>query len=560
LRKALEFGWLDREQTEMGISRYNRLGRQAALQGARESMVLLKNDLSLLPLNKQQIKSIAVIGPNAYPAKSVGGGSAHVVPFGAVSFLEGVSNYLGTAGQTYFSRGLPTLHEMAFMTRFMSAEKSGDPGLTVEYFEAPEPRGNPLATRIEPRIHLGFSGGFMAFFEPTGASSSGIPDTWNSVRWSGYLTPGTAGPHEVFVQAPGDGNGYRLYIDDKLVIDRWLFPTAIPDFTNVVLDATPHKIKFEYVRWQNRYGVGGTPRLRLGITPTASMIQADAKAIAAKADAVVLAVGFDLETESEANDRTFRLPPGQEQLIQEIAAVNKNTIVVLTSGGAVDMNSWLDKVRAVLQVWYPGQEGGTALAEVLFGDVNPSGRLPVTFERRWEDNPVYDSYYPPPGSKRVEYKEGVFVGYRGYEKKGVKPLFPFGHGLSYTTFKYQGLSITPVEGNNSSGPRFEISFDIQNTGSRGGSEVAQVYVADGHARIPRPAKELKGFVKVNLRPGETRRVSVTLDGRSFAYYDTGAKQWRAEPGAFKVLVGHSSEQIELRGNLTLTAAQASAIR
>jgi beta-glucosidase len=224
------------------------------------------------------------------------------------------------------------------------------------------------------------------------------------------------------------------------------------------------------------------------------------------------------------------------------------------------MNSWLDKVRAVLQVWYPGQEGGTALAEVLFGDVNPSGRLPVTFERRWEDNPVYDSYYPPPGSKRVEYKEGVFVGYRGYEKKGVKPLFPFGHGLSYTTFKYQGLSITPVEGNNSSGPRFEISFDIQNTGSRGGSEVAQVYVADGHARIPRPAKELKGFVKVNLRPGETRRVSVTLDGRSFAYYDTGTKQWRAEPGAFKVLVGHSSEQIELRGNLTLTAAQASAIR
>jgi beta-glucosidase len=223
------------------------------------------------------------------------------------------------------------------------------------------------------------------------------------------------------------------------------------------------------------------------------------------------------------------------------------------------MRPWVDRVSAVIHTWYPGQEGGTALAEVLFGEVNPSGRLPVTFEQRWEDNPVYNSYYPPAGSKRVEYKEGVFVGYRGYEKNGAKPLFPFGHGLSYTTFKYQKLSVRPA-GTDASNQRFEISFDVENTGSREGADVAQVYVGDTHAKVSRPAKELKGFAKVNLRPGEKKRVSVILDGRAFAYYDVNGKQWRAEPGDFNILVGRSSEQIELRGNLNLTAAQAGTIK
>ena len=212
----------------------------------------------------------------------------------------------------------------------------------------------------------------------------------------------------------------------------------------------------------------------------------------------------------------------------------------------------------MVQAWYPGQEGGTALAEILFGDVNPSGRLPVTFERRWEDNPVHDSYYPEAGTKRVVYKEGVFVGYRGYERNGTKPLFPFGFGLSYTTFTYSNLSIKPFAGrapnSNSSGSRYEVSFDVKNTGTREGADVAQVYVGDPQTKVPRPAKELKGFVKVSVRPGETKKVSIILDSRSLSYYDVNAKQWRAEPGDFNVLVGRSSEQIELRGKLTSAAA------
>jgi hypothetical protein len=279
--------------------------------------------------------------------------------------------------------------------------------------------------------------------------------------------------------------------------------------------------------------------------------------------AVVVAVGFDHTMEAEGADRTFRLPAGQDELIREVAAANRNTVVVLTSGGGVDMNGWLGRVPALIQAWYPGQEGGTALAEILFGDVNPSGHLPATFERRWEDNPTYGSYYPPAGTTRVEYKEGVFVGYRGYEKNNVRPLFPFGHGLSYTTFRYSNLSVSRVAGGGEGAAgrlAFQVSFDLTNTGARAGAEVAQVYVGDLSPAAPRPSKELKGFAKVSLRPGETRRVTAALDGRAFAYYDTGARAWRVDAGEYQVSVGGSSAQAELRGKVTLTPAEATTLR
>jgi beta-glucosidase len=265
--------------------------------------------------------------------------------------------------------------------------------------------------------------------------------------------------------------------------------------------------------------------------------------MAAKADAVVVAVGFDPKSESEASDRTFELPPGQDELLTEMAAANKNTIVAMTSGGAVDTRAWLDKIPALLQLWYPGQEGGRAFAEILFGDVNPSGRLPISMERRWEDNPVHDSYYED-DNKRVVYKEGVFVGYRGYERNEVKPLYPFGFGLSYTTFSYSNLSVTG---------KWEVSFDVTNTGQSAGTDVAQLYLVDSHAKVPRPAKELKGFARVHLKPGEKKRVTILLNDRSFCYFDAASMQWRADPGDFDLLIGRSSEDIVLKGKITLTA-------
>lgn len=228
----------------------------------------------------------------------------------------------------------------------------------------------------------------------------------------------------------------------------------------------------------------------------------------------------------------------------------------MTSGGGVDVSAWLERVPALIQAWFPGEEGGAALAELLFGDANPSGRLPATFERRFEDNPVHDSYYPEPGSNRIVYKEGALVGYRGYEKSGIKPMFPFGYGLSYTTFAYANLAVKPLT-DKAAGPagmRFEVSFEMTNTGRREGADVAQVYVADAHAKVPRPPKELKGFVKRLLRPGETKRASVILDGRAFSYYNVAAGRWRVDPGDFEILVARSSDEIVLSGRVTLSAA------
>ncbi|HEY0377379.1 MAG TPA: glycoside hydrolase family 3 C-terminal domain-containing protein [Pyrinomonadaceae bacterium] len=539
LRTAVRFGWLDRDQTDPSVPRYNQQGRLAALDAARESMVLLKNEGGVLPLDKKRIKTVAVIGPLAYPASPVGGGSARVEPFAAVSYLEGLSNYLGTDARVLYSRGLPSLSDLAEATGFQTAATEGKPGLTAEYFTNDKLEGSPAVTRTERVVNFG-----------PGARTV-LPEQALSSRRTGYFVPRQPGAHEIFVQSTGeDGGAYRLYVDDKLVLDNWAENRALGGSATLNLDAAPHKVMLEQ-RGRSQW-LGG--RLRLGIFRQGQTVDREALKLASTADAVVVAAGFDFETESEGSDRTFRLPPGQDELIQQIAAANKNTIVVLTAGGGSDMTAWLGATPAVIQAWYPGQEGGTALAQILFGEVNPSGRLPVTFERKWEDNPAHASYYPAsPDTKRVEYKEGVFVGYRGYEKNNTQPLFPFGHGLSYTTFKYSNLSVKPAAGGAS---RYEVSFDVQNTGSREGADVAQVYIGDKHSNVPRPAKELKGFAKVSLRPGETRRVTIPLDARSFSYYDISAKQWRAEPGDFDVLVGRSSAQIELRGKLTLATGVA----
>ncbi|MDT7687541.1 MAG: beta-glucosidase [Acidobacteriota bacterium] len=539
LRTAARFGWLDRDQRDAATPRFNQQGRQAALQAAREGMVLLKNEGGLLPLARGKFKTIAVIGPDAYPAVPVGGGSARVEPFAAVSIMEGLSNALGTSANVLYHRGIPSLAEMAEATDFMTAAVNGNPGLNAEYFKSEDLQGTPAVKRIEHYVNYG------------PGSRATLPEATASSRWTAFYTPQTEGDFDLFVQSTGeDGGFYRLYLDDKLLFDNWKTSRALTSNAALHLDAHPHKVVLEQ---HGRSGWLGA-KLRLGLVRHGAAVAEEAKRIASKADVVVVAVGFDAETESEGADRTFALPPGQDELIREMTAANKNTVVVVTSGGGVDMSAWAERVPALIEAWYPGQEGGAALAEILLGDVNPSGRLPVTFERRWEDNPTHDNYYTTAGTNRIIYKEGVFVGYRGYEKSGTRPLFPFGHGLSYTTFKYSNLTVRPLVGaasNAPDAPLYEISFDVRNTGKREGADVAQVYVGDSHSHVARPAKELKGFSKVSLRAGESRRVTITLDRRALSYYDADSKQWHAEPGDFDILVGRSSEQIELRGKLKL---------
>jgi beta-glucosidase len=530
LRTAIQMGWLDHDQTELSISRYNLDGRSVSLEAARAGIVLLKNEGNLLPLDKTKIKTIAVIGPDAYPAVPVGGGSAAVNPFNAVSYLEGLANYPSKTRVLYDS-GLPSLSEMAKQTRFVTESSGSAPGLKVEYFASTDLSGAPNAKGTDKNLNYG--------------DDNPVPESLNSARWTGYYVAKEAGPYHVFIQSMGEQGGVRLYLDEKLVVDDWNRHPAL--LYDVPLNLTPgaHKVRVEACRtdsWNN-------PHLRLGIVAAASLVNPEARAIAASSDAVVVAVGFYRYSESEGSDRSFQLPIGQNELIEAMLAANKHVIIAVNAGGAVDMTAWINRTPALLQTWYPGQEGGTALAQILFGDFSPSGKLPVSFERRLEDNPTYPNYYPNDGDERVKYNEGIFVGYRRYDKTGVKPLFPFGFGLSYTTFKFSGLAITPssIAGDEP----VTVSFSVTNTGNREGAEVAELYVSDHHANVPRPVKELKGFAKVNLKPGETQKVSITMDRRAFSYYDSKARQWRASPGEFGVMVGKSSAEIDLQGVLRL---------
>ena len=539
LRTEFEFGWPGRDQQDLAISRFNQEGGKVALQAAREGIVLLKNTGQVLPLSKSKIKTIAVIGPDAYPAVPVGGGSAQAVPFNSVSILKGLSNYLGTNARVTYANGLMSIGRATITTAFsQTADGNALPGIGVEEFDNEYLSGTPVSTRVDHHVSVGqaFDITTINFDEIDFADLLNFKPT--SERWTGYYVPKAAGTFDVAVQQGGfSPSGFRMYLDGKLLFDNWANQKFVLAQASVPLDAKPHKIVFEHHTGQGF----GPPFVRMGIVPEGDWVDRTAEELAAEADAVVLAVGFNPQSETEGWDRTFQLPPGQNELIQKIAAKNKNTIVVVTSGGGVDMTSWIDKVPGVVEAWYPGQEGGTALAEILFGEVNPSGHLPATFERRWEDNPAHDNYYPAEGTNRVVYKEGIFIGYRGYEHNQTKPLFPFGYGLSYTTFKYSNL-VADEHG---------VSFDVTNTGSRPGDAVPEVYIAAEQSSVPRPPKELKGFARVTLQPGKTQTVKIPLNTRSFAYYDVNGKNWRAEKGTYNVLVASSSEQTELKGKITL---------
>jgi beta-glucosidase len=532
LRKAIEFGFLDHPQTDTGIPTYSQEGRQVALEMARSSMVLLKNSGKLLPLDENKVKTIAVIGPDAYPAVIGGGGSAETKPFNAVSCLEGVSNRLGTKAKVLYAVDVPPLDEVFDSSEFVTVP-GGESGLKGEYFSNEELKGAPALVRTDKHIHFDWGEGSFA---------AGEPVDHFAIRWTGYFVPKESGDYKFYTSAD---DGVRLYVGDEIAIDDWQPHSQTLDTAARHLEAgQSYKVRFEY------FESVGSAIVGFGVTRAEAFIGRETKPLAAKADAVIICAGFDPKTEGEGFDRSFQLSGGQDELIRQISAVNKNVIVVLTAGGNVDMTRWIESVPAVLHNWYPGQEGGTALAQVLFGDYSPSGKLPASFERRWEENPAFPSYYPEKGGTRVQYSEGVFVGYRHFDRSKTKPLFAFGYGLSYTTFAYSKLSVTPPAGNLDE--PLTVSFDVRNTGDRAAAEIAELYVGDSHASVPRPVKELKGFVKVSLKPGETRRVTLTLKSRAFSFYDTAKKDWSAEPGDFTILVGGSSDNIQLQSKFTLT--------
>lgn len=554
LRTAVQLGWLDRPQLDTAISRSDVAGRALALQGALEGIVLLKNTDGVLPLDPHKIHSLAIVGPNAYPAVLMGGGSSTVVPFQATSLLEGLSAESNNEVEIRYARGIAQYQRFARGTKWTTSAGGEHPGIQVQEFDNLDLTGAPARTRVERYVDQGEPLDLTALASgdrPLDLAAFGAVRP-TSARFTGYFTPSSPGEHDLFVQVGGFDKdiGYRAYVDDKLVIDGWAWKKAALASVKLTLDRGAHKIVLEH-----RAGAGGldgrVPFVRLGLVPKGGWVDAAAEQFAAGADAAIVAVGFDYASEAEAWDRTFELPPGQDELLRKICAANKRCIVVVTSGGGFDTTAWLERAPALVQAWYPGQDGGAAVAKILFGAANPSGHLPATFERQWQDNPVHDSYYPEAGTNQVRYKEGVFVGYRGYEARNIKPQFPFGFGLSYTSFEYRDLQLRKTSTANS---LYEAVFSVKNVGSRAGAVVPQLYVSAPKSSVPRPQKELKGFTKLVLQPGESREVALPLDARSFAYFDAAGKRWRADSGNYRVLIGDSTEQIALSGAIRLEHA------
>jgi beta-glucosidase len=533
LRTAMRFGFIARDGQTPSESLMNEQGRQVALQASLEGMVLLKNE-GLLPFDKSKVKSVAVIGPRAWPGVPAGGGSSHVDPLISVSFLEGVSNELaGTGVRVLYASGAPDPTEVYDRSEFSTSPDGKTRGLTGEYFDNTVFEGKPALVRTDEHVNFNWR---HAGYRPDG------PVRDYSVRWTGYYIPSTSGRHTVYV---GGHEGFRLYVEDKLVMDQWEWQSTDLELVSMNLESGhPYKVRLEYYVHRISANIG------FGVTSGAGAELERARQVAAKADRVILCAGFDEMTEGEGRDRTFALPGGQDELVRAVESANKNVVLVVTAGGNVDMTKWIDQTPALIHAWYPGEEGGTALAKIVFGEVSPSGKLPVSFERRWQDNATSTSYYAKNGSKHVAYTEGIFLGYRHFDKSSVKPLFPFGYGLSYTTFKYSNLKIAPESF--SGDEPVTVSFDVTNTGRREGAETGEVYVSDGHSAVPRPVKELKGFGKVDLEPGETKTITVTLNRRAFSYYDVDKKEWTATPGEFGIRVGGSSAKIALDGKVTLS--------
>jgi len=516
--------------------------RAVARELAAESMVLLKNNSERLPLKVEEIEKLAVIGLNADCVVS-GGGSSRVDPHHWVTPLDGIKAKLRDRVEIgyepgYDNRANPVPVENA---RFMHLNGETQ-GLQAEFYNNLDFSGDPALTRTDPSISAWWGG--------AGPASGIVDEKHYSVRWTGMFTIPESGETEFVLVNTGSA---KVWLDGELILDN-----DIGVRSNTAFDPERmrvHKVialekgrgyafRAEYVSGENN------PFALIQFLYKSSMgVEGDlverAVRLAKLSDAAIIVAGLPDLFESEGQDRSdMALPGSQEALIRAVATVNPNTVVVVNAGAPIAM-PWADDVEAILLMYYPGQEGGHALADILFGDVNPSGKLTVSFPKRLEDNPAFIHY---PGWKDVHYGEGLFVGYRYYDTKDVAPLFPFGYGLSYTNFSYSEMTL-PSEV--MMGEDFKVSVTVENIGEVAGQEVIQLYIRDFESRLIRPMKELKGFEKILLEPGETKIVTFNLDPRSLSFYDPYQKRWIAEEGEFEVLVGSSSRDIRLKGTFAL---------
>ena len=516
LRAKVDLGLFDQPYADAeSAARVNGSPEHLALarEAAAKSIVLLKNEGRTLPL-PATTRSIAVIGVDATEAR-MGGYSAAGVE--KVSVLDGLQGHAMRGQRELRVEYAPGPGRVVRDFVTVPAESLQISG---EYFDNIQMSGTPRLTRTDRQIDFRWT---------LNSPGRGIPFDWYSARWTGHIVVPRQPPHRVGVEG---NDGYRLYIDDQLVIDNWKKQSYGRRTTNVRwTPGASHAIRLEY------FESTGNARLKLiwdaPVTDDSGPLIADAVALAQRSDAAVVVAGVE---EGEFRDRaSLALPGRQEELIRRVAATGRPTIVVLIGGSAVTMSGWIDHADAVLDAWYPGEQGGHGIADVIFGDANPAGRLPITF-------PVSEGQLPLSYNHKPTGRGDDYVDLTGLA------AFPFGFGLSYTTFEYSDLSIEQSTIGPTDSTR--VRCVVKNTGSRAGDEVVQLYIRDVLASVVRPVMELEGFQRVSLAPGASTTVTFTIGPEQLRMLDRDLK-WIVEPGAFRMMVGASSKDIRLRGELTV---------
>jgi beta-glucosidase len=497
--------------------------RALALQAARESIVLLKND-DILPL-KKDIKSIAVIGPHADNLLGLLG-NYHGIPSQAVTVLEGICKKVSSQTTIYTAQGCPIVEGMPTMTtvpasalRPLDAD-AGQAGLRATYYDNIKLEGKAALTRVDPLVNFDWKSQTPV----TGRQADPF-----SVRWEGFLIPPVSGTYQLGVQGL---NKYWLTLDGQVVARREANHDVAHASSEILLEAGRlYRLRLDFVS----YAASGSVQLQWAV-PGVDYLTPAVRA-ATNADVVIMALGLapNLEAEEKVyidipgfkgGDRTeISLPAPQEELLKQIHALGKPIVLVMQSGSALAVKWAAENVPAILQAWYPGQSGGDAIADVIFGDYNPAGRLPITFYQSLDDLPPFKDYK---------------MSGRTYRYFDDEPLYPFGYGLSYTEFEYSDLQLSEkcvrLDGADMSKPALSVSVNVRNTGDLAGDEVVQVYLTDIAASVPVPIRQLVGFERVHLDPGETQEVSFALTPRQLSLIDDSGQRV-VEPGGFQVSIG-----------------------
>ena len=508
LRVAYRMAWDARPQKDASIPLDDPQNAAEAIEVAREGTVLLKNRSGLLPLAKPS-QRILVVGPNADPAVTGGGGSSYTTPNRSVSVREAMTRLAPSGTVVSYRAGYASPERAMRETKF-------EGGLKAEYFAGTNLEGVPRFKRDVDAVDI----------PPVSLNDY-------SARFTGRYLPKESGEHTLVMRAD---DGMRVFVDDKKVFDEWHDQAATTYTVPITLTAgRPIKVVVEYYQGKGdavaRFGIvrsiGGDLERELPAEEVRSV------------DAVVACVGFapsGAHYEGEGSDRPWNLPAEQVAMLKRLVSLNKNVVVVLNAGAGVATKEWIDGAGALVHAGYPGGEGNLALAEILYGKTSPSGKLPTSFPADLEGT-YYASAYPSVGRKMV-YREGPFIGYRWFDANGAKPLYPFGFGLSYSTFR---LSNPRTSG----GTTTRLTVTVRNTGKRAGAETVQVYAEPPAGPAARAPRELRAFRRVDLAPGESKAVEMTFDNRDLARWDATTHKWIVDPGLYRLRIGTSSRDLPL---------------